>query len=100
MFFKYLFSDIKENIINLLTGYEANIYFFGPKNTIVAKGRRPRETYLYEGPTNYMLHKSQSTTYLLYVSQQMQVHFQEATRHLCRTDLRIFLFHRDRTNIK
>lgn len=66
-----------------LTGYDGKIWLVGlhVEDTNDATDRRPSTKFISEVPTNYMMPVPQSTTFLLNCSLQMQVLFQEATRH-------------------
>lgn len=54
--------------IQLMTGYEGNIWIIGPQGKNVIWCRRPNPTISISGPTIHTLPKSQSMTVLLYSS--------------------------------
>lgn len=81
IFLKYMFFKEQTNSKQLLTGYDGKIWLVGLEDTNDATDRRPSTKCISEVPTNYMMPVPQSTTLLLYFSLQMQVLFQEATRH-------------------
>lgn len=76
-----MFFKEQTNSKQLLTGYDGKIWLVGLEDTNDATDRRPSKKCISEVPTNYMMPVPQSTTLLLYFSLQMQVLFQEATRH-------------------
>lgn len=76
-----MFFKEQTNSKQLLTGYDGKIWLVGLEDTNDATDRRPSTKCISEAPTNYMMPVPQSITLLLYFSLQMQVLFQEATRH-------------------